>query len=272
MIRRSDGFSLTELMVATALLATATAGGLATFARAHAARSDAGQLQQLHERAQYVFASLEPELQMAGYFGTGTAPAPLNAGDVPEPILSCGLDVIRRLDLPLQSAPAWPLPCAPRGGGAATSSQVLIVRRVSSRLATAPEPGRAQWLTSATNPQAGRLYWQGDAPWTPYVAGVQLRALILRIYYVARAADGDAATPALRMKSLTSIAGVPAFIDTEVMPGVEDLQIELLPSAAAPRWVHVRLRVRANASAVRRGAPPQSLDVTRRFSLRNATS
>jgi prepilin-type N-terminal cleavage/methylation domain-containing protein len=270
MISRCRGFSLTELMVATTLLATATAGGLATFARAHAARSDAGQLQQLHERAQYVFASLEPELHMAGYFGPGSAPGPLIAADIPEPILSCGLEVIRRLDLPLQSAPAWSLPCAPRGGGAVTGSQVLIVRRVSSRLATAPEPGRAQWLSSATDPQAGRLYWHGDVPWTPAVAGVQLRALILRIYYVARTADGDAATPALRMKSLTSIAGVPAFIDTEVMPGVEDLQIELLPSAAAPQWAQVHLRVRTDAAAVRRGAPPQSLDVTRRFSLRNA--
>jgi hypothetical protein len=258
-------------MVATTLLATATAGGLATFARAHAARREAGHLQQLHERAQYVFASLEPELHMAGYFGAGTAPPPLAAADIPTPVLACGLEVIRRLDLPLQSAPAWTLPCEPRGGGAVTGSQVLVVRRVSARLAAKPEPGRAQWLSRATDPQAGRLYWQGDAPWSRGVAGEELRALILRIYYVARAADGDAATPALRMKSLTSIAGVPAFVDTEVMPGVEDLQIELLPSAAAPRSLHLRLRVRADSAAVRTGAPPQVLDVTRRFTLRNAT-
>src|SRR5690606_12346918 len=65
---RWRGFSLTELMVATTLLATVTAGAVTAFTRAHAARRDAGQLQQLHERAQYVFASFEPELQMAGYF------------------------------------------------------------------------------------------------------------------------------------------------------------------------------------------------------------
>ena len=43
------------------------------------------------------------------------------------------------------------------------------------------------------------------------------------------------------------ITGAPAFIDTEVMPGVESLQVELLPPTA-PRSVRVSLRVRADAA------------------------
>jgi len=270
---RRRGFSLTELLVATTLLATVTAGGLTAFARAHGARREAGELQQLHERAQYVFATLEPELQLAGYFGTGSAPAPLRAEDIPEPALRCGVDLVRRLDLPLQVTHGWALPCEARGGGAVPASHVLTVRRVSARIAASgPEPGRAQWLSDSTHPAAGRLYWQGDAPWSAAaVPGRELRELILRIYYVARAADGDASSPALRMKSLTSIAGVPAFIDTEVRPGVEALHVELLPSPAAPRALWVRLRVSADATTVRASATSRVLDVTRYFRLRNAS-
>lgn len=263
------GLSLTELLVATTLLALATAGGLTGFARAQAARRDAGQLQQLHERAQYVFASLEPELQLAGYFGTSTLPGPLSALAIPEAAQRCGIDVIRRLDLPLQTMSGWTFDCPPNGRGAVAGSEVLVVRRVSARAAAAPEAGRAQWLSRLAEPQ-GRLYWMGDAPWSAGVPGDELRELIVRIYYVAHAADGDAALPALRMKSLTSIAGVPAFIDTEVMPGVERLQIELLPSPAHPQALRVQLRVRSDAGGMRAAAVPQTLDVTRHFTLRNA--
>lgn len=266
---RSRGLSLTELLVATTLLTTVTAGGLTAFSRAHAARRDAGQLQQLHERAQYVFASLEPELQLAGYFGGSAPPAPLPADDIPEPAQRCGADLVRLLDLPLQAMPAWTLPCEPRGNGAVEGSQVLVVRRVSTRTTDTAEAGRAQWLSHPLDPHDGQLYWHGEAPWAPGLAGAELRELIVRVYYVARAADGDAATPALRVKSLTSIAGVPAFIDTEVMPGVEHLQVELLPSPAAPRAVRVHLRVRTDA-AMRNQAAPDTLDVTRYFTLRNA--
>lgn len=263
------GLSLTELLVATTLLALATAGGLTGFARAQMARRDAGQLQQLHERAQYAFASLEPELQLAGYFGNSAPPGPLSPLDIPDAAQRCGVDVIRRLDRPLQAENGWTFNCPPNGHGAVAGSDVLVVRRVSARAATAPEPGRAQWL-SRLGKSRGDLYWMGDAPWSAGVPGEELRELIVRIYYVAQAADGDAAMPALRVKSLTSIAGVPAFIDTEVMQGVERLQVELLPSSTHPQAVRVQLRIRGDAGGVRAPALPPALDVTRHFALRNA--
>lgn len=268
---RCRGLSLTELMVATTLLALATAGGLAGFGQAQAARRDAARLQQLHERAQYVFASLEPELQLAGYFGHSARPGPLLPAGVPEAARRCGAEVIQQLDLPLETRREWTFPCSANGGGALPGSQVLILRRVSARPADGPEAGRAQWLSRPADP-SGQLFWQGEAPSPTAVAGAELRDLILRIYYVARSADGDAASPALRVKSLTSIAGVPAFIDTEVMPGVEDLQVEVLPSPAEPRSLRVQLRIRGDAGGVRNAAVPQTLEVTRHFTLRNAST
>jgi prepilin-type N-terminal cleavage/methylation domain-containing protein len=268
---RCRGLSLTELMVATTLLAMATAGGLAGFGQAQAARRDAAHLQQLHERAQYVFASLEPELQLAGYFGHGGRSGHLLMDSIPEAARRCGADLIQHLNLPLETRQDWSFPCSANGGGAMPGSQVLILRRVSARTSYAPEAGRAQWLTSPTDIQ-GQLFWQGEAPSPGGVAGAELRELIVRLYYVAQAADGDATSPALRMKSLTSIAGVPAFIDTEVMPGVENLQVEVLPSPAEPRSLRVQLRIRGDAGGLRNAAAPQTLDVARHFTLRNAST
>jgi hypothetical protein len=216
-----------------------------------------------------VFATLEPELQMAGYFGAGSAPPALDAAGIPPSAQRCGATLVSRLDLPVQIIRVAQLPCELHGAGTHGSGQLLVVRRLAARRAAVAEPGRAQWLGGATL-REGRLFWHGDAPWNASVAatGAELRDLLLRVYYVARSADGVPGLPALRVKSLTSIAGTPAFIDTEVMHGIADMQIELLPTPAAPRVVQLRLRVRAD-TLQRRGRAPATLQVTRHFALRN---
>src|SRR5690348_10031582 len=57
------GFTLTELVIAMLLFSMASAGGLTAWAHSHAAWQEAAREQLLHERAQYVMATLEPELQ-----------------------------------------------------------------------------------------------------------------------------------------------------------------------------------------------------------------
>lgn len=262
---KQRGVTLVELLVAMLLFTVLGAGGFAAWARGHAAWQQASLEQLLQERAQYVFGTLEPELQMAGYFGESPRPATLAAGSVPMAAQACGLELIRRLDVPVEVAARYELPCAARNGAVA-SSQQLVIRRASSHVAAA-DSGRAQWLDDAV---AGELVWN-DAPPAPAPASVQRRDLLLRVYYVSRAADGDAGTPALRMKSLASVAGHPAFIDTEVMPGVEALQAELLPDASAPRRVRLTLVIRQDQAELRQGQV-RRLSITRDFALRNASS
>jgi hypothetical protein len=145
---------------------------------------------------------------------------------------------------------------------------VLLVRRLSAR-ASAPHAGRAQWLTAGDSVLQGQLLWDGQLP--PDVAGPELRDLIVRIYYVANGADGDASTPALRVKTLTEVAGAPAFVDTEVMPGVESLELQLLPQAP-PRSVRLTLRIRADAADTYARDARRTLSLTRHFTLRNSLS
>jgi prepilin-type N-terminal cleavage/methylation domain-containing protein len=255
------GVTLVELLVAMLLFSVLGASGFAAWSRGNAAWQQASLEQVLHERAQYVFATLEPELQMAGYFGVSPRPSALPAGSMPVAAQSCGLELIQRLQVPVEVAASYELPCAARNGAMA-SSQQLTIRRASSQLAVA-ESGRAQWLGNAS---AGLLDWNDAAATLP---ASERRDLLLRVYYVSRAADGDAATPALRMKSLSSVAGNPAFIDTEVMPGVEALQAVLLPDAGAPSRVRLTLTIRQDQAELRRGQV-RRLAITREFALRNA--
>jgi prepilin-type N-terminal cleavage/methylation domain-containing protein len=258
------GFTITELLVATLLLALLTAGGLTAWVHGRAAWQHSAVEQILSERTQYVFATLEPELQMAGYFGQSPPPAALAVDDIPLAARSCGAALLQRLDLPVEVAPAYELPCAARGAGAVSSSMQLTVRRASAQPA-AGAMGRAQWLGSV---RAGQLVWN-DTGGAITPADSERRDVLVRVFYVARSADGDSATPALRMKSLSSVAGVPAFVDTEVMPGVEAIQAELLPSAAAPRSLRITLTVRADQADLHQQAL-RRLTTTRQFTLRNA--
>jgi Tfp pilus assembly protein PilW len=246
------GTTLIELLFAMLLAGLAMAGALTGLAQAQRIWRDTELLGRLHERAQYVFGTLEPELQMAGYFGAAAHPQLSNmTAAMSGAATSCGNTMAWPLQPAIRVIEDWSLPCSAQGRGAQPGSDVLILRRASTRIAAGPD-GALQLLQDSPQPE--------------------LRDLHVRIYYVSRAADGDSNTPALRVKSLTAIAGAPAFMDTEVMPGIEDLQIDLQPDTTAPRSVRVRLRVRADAADVRAGEAPAMLALERRFHLRNATS
>jgi hypothetical protein len=263
--RRSAGLSLVELLVAMTLVATMTAGGLVAYARANAVWRAQSADQRRLERAQYVFGTLEPDLQMAGYFAAARPAAPLPEASIPPSVRQCGAMLVASIDLAVQRLASLPTRCV-ASAMLLAGSDVLVVRRVSAR-ASAARAGRAQWLTTFDPWPRGELVWDGQLP--PGIQDPERRDLVIRIYYVARGADGDAGTPALRVKTLTEIAGVPAFVDTEVMPGVESLRMELLPQDA-PRSVRVTLRVRADAADVDRPDSRRAVSLTRQFTLRNA--
>jgi prepilin-type N-terminal cleavage/methylation domain-containing protein len=270
-MNRPRGFTLVELLIATTLMALLVVGALTAYAQATATFHSADIEQRLHERAQYVFATLEPDLQMAGYFGGGAPPAVQSAASIPASALACGAGLITRLDRAVDIDSAYTHLCPPQGRGAVSGAHIVTIRRVATQPSDAAS-GRLQWLNSLVLPAPGQLIWNGALPSgvTLDAPRTQLSNLVVRSYYVARAADGDPLTPALRVKSLTSIAGNPAFLDTEVMPGVEDLQVELLPSDAEPRSALVTLRVRADSADARTGEPLRRLSITRHFALRNA--
>lgn len=264
------GFTLVELLVALCIASVAIAGGLSGMSHIVEAWHMTQVDERLHERALYVFATLEPELQMAGYYGSGPAPVWAPGNPPPASLASCGSG-ISRLDAGVEAfTAAWPLACPAQGGGAVIGGTLLVVRRAAAN-ASAPEAGRVQLLDSEAAPALRQLRWDGSLPAEAAALADPLwRDLLLRAYYVARSADEDPTTPALRVKSLTAVAGRPAFLDTEVMPGVAQLSIKLLPSPTHANSATVTLVVQADAADTRHGQAPARLSITRSFALRNA--
>jgi prepilin-type N-terminal cleavage/methylation domain-containing protein len=263
------GFTLVELLVALCIASIAIAGGITTLSQVYESWHITQQQARLQERALYVLATLEPEIQMAGFFGSDSSAMPAWAQDNPPPdsLLSCGA-ALPHLTSGIETFNnAWPFNCAAQTGGAVAASDVLVIRRAAVDT-SAPEAGRAQLLDSEAVPALRQLRWDGHAPNTA-PADVLWRDLLLRAYYIARQSDGDASTPALRVKSLTTVSGRPTYVDTEVMSGVARMFIELLPDSAHPSSARLTLSVQTDAADARHGQIAQ-LTVTREFALRNA--
>jgi prepilin-type N-terminal cleavage/methylation domain-containing protein len=278
-------FTLVELLVALALGAGLVTTALTLYARGRAALQTAESVAQLGEQARYAFATLEADLQMAGFYGltaaggdfrflqggtvaTAAPASALRQGAVALPGLNaaaqaCGLQFAVDLAVPLQAANngyaaglGATAACNARPA-AAGSSDTLTIRRASSASA-APQAGRLQLLVDRAARERRFVLADGTLPpgSTLLADRLELHDLLTRFYYVATDSDGAPGVPSLRVKSLGSVSGRPTFVDTEVMSGIEDLQVELridggyvapdsLPAAAVVRGVRLWLRVRA---------------------------
>ena len=118
--------------------------------------------------------------------------------------------------------------CAPTAsaGGARAGTDTLTVRH-ASLATTEPRAGRLQLLVAIAWARMRRstLFADGRAP-GPVDAHTEIRDVEIHTYYVANHSVGRRGWPALRVKSLTESRGAAQFRDEEVLPGVEDLQVE----------------------------------------------
>lgn len=282
---RIAGFSLTELMISLVLGAVVLVALLRAIGTASAALRSRDAMAEARERARFALATLEPDIQMAGFYGLSMRGGDfgwLSAGDA---VGAAPASALRQESLPLAAAPdaahecgnnfaidlataiqasddvyGFGIPvrmgCQPNGG-ARTGADTLTIRRAGSSVSP-PEVGRIQLLVDRSDERKRWLLADGTLPagLTLTPGRFQCHDLEVHSYYIANDSVGQRGTPSLRVKSLTSVAGVPSYLDTEVMPGVEDLQIRLqtesgiydpshLPAGAQVRAVQIWLRVRA---------------------------
>jgi type IV pilus assembly protein PilW len=260
------GVGLVELLVALALGAVVLLGSLRLVLLGRSHHHDQQALQRLHERARFTLSALEADLQLAGYFGLQPA-AQLDLGAVPADAASvCGAGFAQQLAVPVTIAAAWPLTCPAAGSGVVPGSSVLVIRRASAQPAVA-QAGRLQLQTSLAQPTLGRLLLDGSGRSGP---DRELRDLKVQVYYLARRADGsEPGLTALRVKALTRVEGQPAFIDTEVAPGVTRFNARLIADPVSSQATLLELDLSWQADAPDRPGRPQTLSLTRRHALRN---
>lgn len=261
--RPEAGLSLVELMVALVIGSLLIIGAVTVYANSRSTYAVNEAVARLQEQGRYVFSVVEPDVELAGYYGFTNAPdtlrlvrgsapetvlataaalrqAPLPPA-APEPVpapgiaaagLACGtnfaLDVLR----PVQGSndgfelgPDATADCAPYGAGAVAGSDTLTLRRASTE-AVAATDGRIQIFASRLSSQKSQLLFADGVEPGAIDDDHRIHDLLVRTFYVSQDSVDRPGFPSLRMKALTSTGGEPAFVDSEVLPGVEDLQVQ----------------------------------------------
>jgi type IV pilus assembly protein PilW len=297
---RTRGFSLLELMIALALGLALTMAFITVLQRCRQEMAVSESLAQLETSARQAMDVLIFDLEHAGFFGLPGNPARQlwRAGT----LIAEG-DALRQPDA---SHPRSPVPGLPAGShdcgvnfavdlelavqGTSnfcdTGANALTIRHASLELVK-PRAGRLQiYLRRLEANRAAVLFADGRAPGR--LDDAEIRNVEVRSYYVARNSVGRPGWPALRVKALTESRGVAQFRDEEVMPGVEDLQVEFglrdgtgahatlrfvtpdFPKLRAQKIVAVRVWLRMRADSTEHGeAGQRRLLIERTVALRN---
>jgi len=179
------------------------------------------------DAARHALSVLVPDIEHAGFYGFGRAPAVI--GSLPSGIHACGSGFATSLAVSVEGSDnLYRLGCAPTAaaGGARVGADTLTLRHASPGTA-APHAGRLQLYSQSLSLSASPVLFSDGA--SPGVADTdhEVRDLEVRTYYIANDSVQRPGWPALRVKSLTESRGAAQFRDEEILPGVEDLQIEL---------------------------------------------
>ena len=220
-------------MIALALGLVLLAAFLAVLQRCRASFAAGESLARLQDGARQALSVLVPDIEHAGFYGFTSNALAITAGRLPAGVDDCGSGFASSLGVPVQGSDnSFALgsdarDCAPTGtaGGARSGSDTLTLRHASQD-AVAPHAGRLQVYSQALATLGPLLLFaDGRAP-GPVDANHVVRDLEVRSYYIANNSVDRPGWPALRVKALTEAGGAAQFRDEEILPGVEDLQVE----------------------------------------------
>jgi hypothetical protein len=145
-------------------------------------------------------------------------------------INECGAMWAVKLPAYIEATDSYTLGCPAEGAdGAVAGSDTLTIRRASTQqIATGtPLTDSAGQIKLQTSRVQGTLFSTATLPAGYLPPLSETRALVVNGYYVSQNSDERDDTPSLRRKQLDVEGGAPTIADLQIVPGVEDLQIEL---------------------------------------------
>ncbi|MEI8299065.1 MAG: PilW family protein [Pseudomonadota bacterium] len=233
-LRQQRGVGLVEVLISVAIGTFLIAGALTIFSDSSKTYNVHEASSRLEENGRYVFSILEPDVRMASYWGytkgavgvgnavaqTGTAATALAGAAA----TSCGnnysVDLLTTLE---GSNDSYTLGCAAYNAKPMPSADTLTVRRASFVQSA---------VTAATVGPLRICSTRLSALLTPVASACAaapngtVSDLIVHAYYVDQDSTTQAGLPTLWRKSLNTVGTTPTFQDEEILPGVEDLQVQ----------------------------------------------
>lgn len=258
--KRESGVSLVELLVALTIGSLLIVGAVSVLMQSRTTYRTNETAARLQEVARYALDTIEPDVRLAGFWGlTDRADFVDNRGLPTEPkqavdpaANNCGqnftvntMSAVEGRDSASTGGTGYDLAACP-ATTPAPWADVLIVRRASSDVA-ALQSGRMQ---IQSNRMRAVIFHDGVLPPLFDAAASQTRNMIVHAYYVSRT-PATATRPTqyrLMRRTLTAAApgNTPTMDDVEIVPGVEDLQVQF-GIDAAPRDGNVDRYVNPNA-------------------------
>jgi type IV pilus assembly protein PilW len=231
--RYQRGVNLIEIMVAMVIGLFLVLGATTLYVSTKKTSDVDDSIARLQETARYALSIMEADVRMANYWGLKKDGADVenkvrvggggSSGGALATGVACGANyaVDTEFYVDASNNGAYGLACAAFAGAASATADTLTVRRAATA-ATAASNANLQMCTNRKTATITR----SAAATCP---GGEFHNLITNGYYVDQGSDQSTTYPSLRRKTLgvNSAGTAPAFNDIEIIPGVEDMQIEL---------------------------------------------
>ena len=223
--------TLIEVMVALAIGSFLIIGAVQIYTQSRQSYIINESIAKVQDTASFAMDAIEADLRLASNWGRMSRPLGIegrsvigdaNPNNLPGIPADCGQEWVLNLALPVDGDNnAYNLPCPPSIASQADSDH-LVVRRAT----VDPVPFEAGRIQLQTTRVQGALFTDGTLPTGFTAADSSTHNLLVSSYYVASDSELIPGVPALRRIVLRMNGGVPAVIDEEIAPGVENLQVQ----------------------------------------------
>jgi type IV pilus assembly protein PilW len=234
--------TLIELMVALAIGMFLMIGAMTVFMQGRTTFRITESVSRLQESARFALDTLEPDIRMAGHWGLSNVGANIlgRAGTtVPAGVpTTCGNTWVNDFERPVAAtngSTPWPWGGCAASTGAVATADTLVVRRVSEDPVLAGRTAGTLYVQS-NRADKSQLFVGTALPAAPAAATSQPFRVIANGYYVSTDNTSNLSLPGNTVRSLrmrTLIDGG-AIQDREILPGVEDMQIQFGIDTSAP--------------------------------------
>lgn len=217
------GMTLVELTVAMAIGLFLIGGALYVYSQSKNTYRASDSLARLQESARFALDTLEPDVRLARYWGLNSEPGLIDDGGLAATCDGAAADwALADLSAAVEARDdSYDLDCPAFNDTPREGSDVLIVRHAEPWQNNVEPLADANRLQVQTTLAQGRLFNDGIEP---FGADASTNNVVINAYYVSNESSFDPALPSLRRLTLGPDGD---FDDQEVIPGVENLQVQL---------------------------------------------